>query len=138
MFLAFFHCLTILISIIVIFCVIFFCNFYQITYFQRLFFQLPMHQLCQAQKVNLLFVPTHHHQLHQHLLFPSSQNLTNLPEDKQFLVAEHSTHTFKAIRKSHCVVSRCKCKVKLRPSFSCLGQAQLLKIFRNLLQYCIF
>ena len=92
MFLAFFHCVTIVISIIVIFCIIFFSNVYQIKCFGRFFFQLPMRQLCQAQKVHLLFVPTHH-QPHRHLLSPDSQNLINLIEDKQFLDAEHSSHT---------------------------------------------
>ena len=59
-------CVTIVISIIVIFCAAFFSGD---------FFQLPMWQFCQAQKVYLLFVPTHHHQPHCHLLFPHSQNL---------------------------------------------------------------
>ena len=53
--LAFFHCVTLVTSIIAIFCVIFFENFCQIKCFSRPF-QLPMHRV---QKFHLLKVSFH-------------------------------------------------------------------------------
>ena len=42
-----------------------------------------MQQFCQAQKVNLLFVLTHHHQPQCHPLFPDSQNLVKATYQSQ-------------------------------------------------------